>query len=175
MTDCFITSNLERKYLAKITLKALSLNGECAWLVNAPMLDRYFECESKSRTGIYILSDDDIIPAREDSIKNLVKILEERPEYGIIGLSWKPNLKAEEVSGWLIKDEGDVLEMDHVGGIMAIRKGVLEDLGERCDYENGTGDDKVIGRIIRKKGYKVGLYIKDYFHHLGAGNSTVWK
>lgn len=177
MNDCFITTDFSRDYFLLLTQVALKI-GHRLTIVVEPMLERYFKAEELSTTDIYIFSDDDIIPSEINGVSRLVQCLKENPSYGMIGMSWKPNLTCEEMGKWCYRKESEhLLEVDHVGGIMAIRKGILaRNISDmKLDYQNGIGDDKIACDIIRKKGYKVGLYTGTYFHHLGQGKSTVWK
>lgn len=172
--DCFITTNFQRPYFLDLTSRALVLSGLEVQFVNEPMLERYYECERRALSDVYVLSDDDVIPHSKDALRNLVKVLEKRKDYGMIGLSYKPNLKSEETS-WCMGVDNDVLQFDHVGGIMAIRKGVLTPTSELPDYRNGHGDDRIVGKIFRENGYKVGILSAEHFIHLGEGKSTVWQ
>jgi hypothetical protein len=142
-------------------------------VITQPMLERYFEAERLARSDIYVVSDDDIIPCTEWAINEAAKLM--TPEIGMLGLSYKMGLREGENSWYGDEISPGVLDADHIGGILLIRKGILEDIGESCDYPNGYGDDKVIASIVRKKGYKVGITTRYWFHHLGEGFSTVWK
>jgi hypothetical protein len=172
--NSFITTDGKRDYYLGITQLALSLNGYCATIVKKPMLERYFECEYLADEHIYILSDDDVMPSTKDTLKRLVEIMRKHPEYSQLGLGWRNDMKSEENNSWIRSKDGDIWEMDHVGGIMAIRKGTIKDMGFSCDYKNGIGDDKIMGRTARELGFKVGIVPSLYFHHLGVGQSTVW-
>lgn len=165
-----------RNYFHNLTAFAFSSLDTDYHFLQEPMLERYYEAERRAKRPMYIFSDDDIIPEKEDSLQLLVQALSDYPQYAMIGLAWKKGLNCEEMGKWFYRKESDDLwEVDHVGGIMAIRKGVIEDLGEKCDYPNGIGDDKVICAGIRKSGYKVGLLAKERFHHLGECHSVAWK
>lgn len=179
MIDSFICTqknrNPDRDYFFYITDISFTIAGLRPKIVIQPMLKRYLHAEKAAKTAIYIFSDDDIVPENSKTLEKLVYTLSIRPEYGMIGLSWKRGLTCEEMGKWCLGEDEGILEMDHIGGIMAIRKGIIEDTGDECDYENGYGDDKVIGNIVRQKGYKVGILPNDIFHHLGAGYTSVWQ
>lgn len=177
--ETFMTSVSKRSdYYRLVTQKALELSGCSVNLIeNSPMLDRYKVAEMLSTEEIYVLCDDDIIPSSKHAIKNMVECLRSHPEFGIMGLSWKKGISCGEMGEWC-KGEYDkeVLVFDHVGGIMAIRKGCIPEStwNEKCDYQNGLGDDKVVCRSVLKNGYKTGLYTQDWFTHLGHYQSTCW-
>lgn len=176
MYDCFITTDYQREYYRNLTYNALILNGVYPQMVEKPMLERYFECERLATTDIYILSDDDIIPKDNDTIPKLIALMEAHPELSQLGLCWKEDINDNELSGWGIgRIDKDVYEMDHVGGVMAIRKGTIKDLGYKTDFEEGIGDDRIMGRTARELGFKVALATNLSFIHLGQGKSTVWK
>lgn len=180
--DAFITTTAhkipEREYFFQLTQKALELNGFRATIVQKPMLERYFECERLAQSDIYILCDDDIIPATHDTLKHLIFLMRRHPELSQLGLGWSQNMQSEFNSSWrrgIISPR--IWEFGHCGGCMAIRKGTIRDLGYQCDYSKGRGDDQVVGDIARELGYKVGIAHQLYFHHLANGQkySTVWK
>lgn len=178
--DCFITSHSprtpEREYAFALTQVALHANGFNPIVIEEKMLDRYFKCDEMAESEIYIMCDNDIIPATPDTLNKLVNLMYEYPILSQLGLGWRHDLRQQEVESWVrgtISD--DVWEMDHVGGCMAIRKGTIPNLGYECDYENGIGDDKIVAKIAREMGYKVGLAPKLWFHHLGGPFSTLWK
>jgi hypothetical protein len=173
--NSFITTNGEREYFLGLTQFALSLSGYPATVVKKPMLERYFECERLADEYIYILCDDDIIPATSNTLKELVSIMRKHPEYSQLGLAWKKNMESEANNSWIRSKDDDIWEMDHVGGCMAIRKGTIKNLGHTVDYKTGWGDDRVMGKTARETGHKVGIVPHLYFHHLGNGQSTVWK
>jgi len=175
MNSCFITTDFQRPYLLKLTQNALIECGYPPKFVVKPMLERYFECDRLAETDIYIMSDDDIIPATEYALDELIHLLERHPEYSHIGLGWHKDMSFEKDNGNIMhKDSDDLWEWNACGGIMAIRKGTIKDLGYECDYPNGIGDDKIIGRIARELGYKVGVANNVWFHHMGAPYKTVW-
>lgn len=177
MKDCFVTTNYQRPYFLKLTITALKKSGFFPILVKKPMLERYFVAEKMAKTDLYVFIDDDIIPVTQATLFEAIDLMEKHPELSQLGLGWKPNMQDEYNSSWrrgVISD--DIWEFDHCGGCMIIRKGTIKDLGYKCDYKNGIGDDKVVARIARERGYKVGVAHKLWFHHLGVGNlSTVWK
>lgn len=150
-------------------------NGFYATLVEEPMLKRYFKCEELADSSIYILSDDDVIPGTPDTLNRLITIMRQNPEYSQLGLAWRKDMRSEENNSWIRGKKKDIWEMDHVGGIMAIRKGTIQDLGYKTDYKNSIGDDRIMGKTARDLGFKVGIVPHLYFHHLGAGRSVVWK
>lgn len=173
--DVFITTNNKRPYFLELTKKALELSGYKPIIVQKPMLERYYECERLSTTPIYILIDDDIIPATSDTLQKLVETMEKYPELSQLGLGWKSEMGDEYNSSWRRGIIGeDVWEFDHCGGCIAIRKGTIHNNNDKCDYANGIGDDKIVGMNARKAGYKVGIAHKLFFHHLGGAFSTVW-
>lgn len=166
--DCFITTNKQRPYFLKLTNKALKMSGFNPIIIEKPMLERYFECEKQAKSDIYILCDDDIIPATCNTLQDLVKLLQEKTGYSQIGLAWKENMNEEENNSWIRSKEDGIWEFDHCGGCIAIRKGTIKDLGYKMEFEN-YGDDRVVGRIARELGYKVGIARNLWFHHLGQG------
>lgn len=168
----------ERGYFRSLTKLAVVESGLYPKIIHKPMLERYFECERQAKSDIYILMDDDCIPATSQTLIELVALLKRRPDISQLGLGWQQSMESERGSAWKLAElDEDVWEFDHCGGIMAIRKGTIKDLGFKTDYENGIGDDKVMGKTARELGYKVGIAHKLWFHHLGAGKdlSTVWK
>lgn len=173
MQDCFITTNKRRQYFLKLTQKALKLSGFAPILVEKPMLQRYFECERLSDSDIYILCDDDIIPATDTTLIELIRLMEKHPEYSQIGLAWKPDMKSEENNSWIRNKESDIWEMDHCGGCVAIRKGTIKNLGIKPEFNSGYGDDRVMGETARQLGYKVGVAPNLWFHHLGSQLTTL--
>lgn len=180
MIDCFITTqgnrSPEREYFFYLTQLALHLQGFSSKTVEKPMLERYFECDRQAESDIYIMCDDDIIPATSNTLTSLVNTLREHPEISQLGLGWRPDMKNESNNSWIRGHiTKDIWEIDHVGGCVAIRKGTIKDLGYRTDYKNGIGDDKIAGKIARELGYKVAVSNKLYFHHLGSNFTTVWK
>lgn len=172
MIDCFITTNKKRPYFLSLTERALTLSGFLPTIINEPLLYRYFECERQAKTDIYILSDDDVIPATQNTLRNLIEIMEAHPEYSQLGLGWKHDMTSEAGSPWIRGKESDVWEMDHIGGLMAIRKGTIKDLGHKAEFTSGYGDDRVMGKTARDLGYKVGLVPTLYFHNLGFNYTT---
>src|SRR5258708_3965199 len=105
MVNCFITTHknrsVERDYFLGLTQLALHANGFSATIVEKPMLERYFECERLADENIYILCDDDIIPATPDTLVQLIKIMREHPEYSQLGLAWKQDMASEENNSWI--------------------------------------------------------------------------
>lgn len=173
--NCFITTHKdrtpERDYFFGLTQFALTMSGYSPTIVEKPMLERYFACEYLANEYIYIICDDDIIPGTPDTLKKLVEIMRKHPEYSQLGLSWKPNMTDESNSSWIRHKSEDIWEMDHVGGCMAIRKGTIKNFGYKTEFESGYGDDRVMGRVARDQGLKVGIVPNLFFHHLGI-NST---
>ena len=171
LADVFVTTNNRRPYFHNITLRALELSGCKPQVVVKPMLERYFECERLAKTDLYVMCDDDIVPAYPDTISKLVELMRERPDYSQISLGWKMDMNEEKRNPWFISTDGPVWENDHCGGCVVIRKGTIVDdndyTGDMC-----YGDDRVIARIARSKGYKVGVASKLWFHHLGVNQST---
>lgn len=171
--DCFITTNDERTYFKELTKTALISSGFNVKYIRKPMLTRYFKAEHEAQTDLYIFIDDDIIPSTVDTLKELVSIMKEHPEYSQLGLGWKPDMRSEEGSSW-IRNKGDpIWEMDHCGGCMIIRKGTIKDLGIKPEFPSGYGDDRVMGETARRLGYKVGIVPHLWFHHLGVQSSTI--
>jgi hypothetical protein len=175
MSDCFLTTNKARPYFLKLTKLALRENGFSPKIIKKPMLERYYECERQAKTPIYIVCDDDCIPATSNTLSALISLMEANPDYGQLGLGWRQNMKDEENNSWIRAKGEDIWDFDQCGGIIAIRKGSLKDLGYKMEYPN-YGDDKVIGRVAKELGYKVGVAHKLFFHHLGHGNEfTTFK
>lgn len=173
MYDCFITSDMSRPYLFALTYHALVRNGMRPKLVRKPLLERYYECEDRARTPIYLVCDDDCVPADDTTIRKLVDTMKSYGELSQLGLGWKADMGSERDSPWKLSEMGDdVWEFDHCGGIVAVRKGSIKNLGYKAEYPNGYGDDRVMGKTARELGYKVGVTPKLYFHHLGANQST---
>lgn len=171
--DIIMRTNNKRPYETHLTCEALLPD----MIVNDfPPFMNYLECERIATTDIYVICDDDIIPARKDTVENLCYMLEAHPEIGILGLAYKSNMQKEDMVGWIRGEDidRDIFDIDHVGGIFAIRRGILEDLGERPNRNAGIGDDMVLCRQFRKKGYKVAIYVGDWFIHIGEGKSTYW-
>lgn len=147
------------------------MQGGNVKIIEKPMLERYFEAERLATNEIYIVCDDDCLPATPTTLKELIEVMENHPDYSQIGLGWKPNMNDEWNNGNRIGQDGDVWEFNQCGGIIAIRKDTIKDLGYLMEYEN-YGDDKVLGKIARAQGYKVGVTPNLYFHNLGVNHTT---
>ena len=167
----------EREYFFHLTVEALRRqHGDIEiTVVSKPMLERYFEAEKLATDDIYILCDDDIVPADQNTLAEIIEALRSHPEYSQMGLGWKPNMDSEKNNSWFKNTDGEIWEADHVGGCVAVRRGTIKDFGYSCDYRNGRGDDKIVGKIARELGYKVGLVPHLWFHHLGINHSSVWS
>ena len=159
--DCFITTNFKRPYLLSLTERALYLSGFCPILIDKPLLERYFECERLATSDLYILSDDDVIPASRSTLGELIEIMREHPEYSQLGLSWKGISKENPI----IRRRGALWELDYVGRLMVIRKGTIKPLDN--EFELHKEDGKAMGDIARKQGLKVGIVPNLFFHNLG--------
>lgn len=178
LPEIFIRSNQKRMYEYDLTMRAMLAQKHCEYsmtIYNVPMFENILECEKKATTDIYVVSDDDIIPSRADTVRRLCEKMDEHPEIGIMGLAWHPALSPDSFAAWTKEEiEWKLWEVDHVGGITAIRRGILEDMGDRPNTLLAIGDDKLIANVIRKKGYKVAIWLDDCFYHIGEGKSTVW-
>jgi GT2 family glycosyltransferase len=174
--DCFLTShhglNKEREYFEELTIKSLQLNGFNPIIIRKKMLKRYFEAEKLAKSKIYIVCDNDVIFPTHDTLEKLVEIMRKNPKLSQLGLGWRKDMSPEANSSWRLGTvSDDVWEFASCGGCMAIRKGTIKDLGYKMEFEN-YGDDRVIGRIARELGYKVGIAHNLYFIHLGNEYST---
>ena len=161
----------EREYFQYLTQISLFLNGFTPHLLYQPLLKRYFEAQEQTETEFFILCDNDIVLSTPDTLEKALKIMEKHPEYSQLGLGWKQNMDSERGNSWLTPKEGDVWDADHCGGCVIIRKGTLKDLGYKAEYENGYGDDRVMGKIARELGHKVGIIPNLYFHNLGEAQN----
>lgn len=173
--DCFLTSHNKitklREYFEELTIKSLQLNGYKPIIIRKKMLERYFYAEKLATTKIYIVCDNDVVFPQDDTLDKLIETMKKHPEIAILGLGWKKDMSDEKNSSWKLGEMGDVWEFDGAGGCLAIRKGILKDMGYKMEFEN-YGDDRVIGRIAREKGYKVGVAHKLYFINLGQYDSS---
>lgn len=169
--DVFVTTNHRRPYFHNLTLRALELSGFKPQVVVKPMLERYFECERLAKTDIYIMCDDDIIPAYQDTLSRLIDIMHDNKEYSQIGLAWRPDMQAEKGNSWTLTTDGRLWEMDHCGGCVAIRKGTII-IDKEYDEDMCYGDDRIVAQIARSNGYKIGIARDLWFHHLGINQST---
>jgi hypothetical protein len=175
--DCFMCSTRElsdeRRYFEGLALKSLIGNGMSPKVLYKPMLQRYYEAEKQAKTDLYILCDNDIVLATPDTLPKLISIMGQHPEYSQLGLGWKSDMEAERNSSWKTNENGDIWDFDHVGGCLVIRKGIIRDLGYMTEFESGYGDDRVMGKVARELGYRVGIVPSLYFYHLGAKYSTL--
>lgn len=186
--EVFIRTNNKRPYEFFLTQKAICQQKgveHYMTIYDQPLFDNVLACEKMATPGqIYIVCDDDIIPSHTDTLRVLVEELEARPDFGIMGLAWKPALHNDEIRGWTAQNvastidptvvDENLVEVDHVGGIYAIRQGFLKDDGQRPNLVIGIGDDRLVSGQIRAAGLKVGLFKKRWFNHIGDGKSTVW-
>lgn len=170
--DCFMcsTENLspERQYFERLTLCSLFHNGFTPQVLYKPLLLRYYEAEQRTSTPLYVFCDNDIKFPAHDTLPKLIEIMEKHPEYSQLGLGWSSDMSRERNSSWKISENGEIWDFNHVGGCMVIRKGTIKDLGYKAEYESGYGDDRVMGKIARELGYKVGIVPSLYFTHLGG-------
>lgn len=171
--DIFLTTHKpltkERKYFEKLTWYSLVYNGFKPVRIQKPMLERYWEAERLATTDIYIVCDNDIILERPDTLLKLEETMRKHPDFAIMGLGWRKDMKAERGSAWKLGEMDDVWEFYSAGGCLAIRKGILKDLGYKMEFEN-YGDDRVLGQTVRALNYKVGVAHKLLMIHLGNGN-----
>lgn len=169
--DCFMCStrekSREREYFEQLTMQSLSLNGFTPKVLYKPLLLRYYEAERRASSPFYIFCDNDIVLATPDTLLQLVEVMRRHPEYSQLGLGWLPNMNPERDSSWKTGENGEIWDFDHVGGCMIIRKGTIKDLGYKPEFESGYGDDRVMGKVARELGYRVGVVPSLYFYHLG--------
>ncbi len=170
--DVFVTTNKARPYFELLTVTALKHMGFNPIMIEKPMLERYWECERLATSDIYLVLDDDVLPSTEKTLEQLVQILRDHPDYSQLGLGWKANMNDEENNSWILHKGRLIWEMYAVGGILAIRKGTIEDIGIEPEFKSGYGDDRVLGQTARIQGYKVGIVPNLWFHHLGAKETT---
>lgn len=162
----------EREYYEQLAIQALRLNGLLPEIIRKKFLERYFEAERLASTEIYIFADNDLIPSSPTTIKQLVEIMQDNPEYSQLGLGWLEDMEPERSNSWKTGENGKIWDFDHVGGIVAIRKGSIKNLGLIPEYKDGYGDDRVMGATARRLGYKVGIVPSLYFYNLGKKHST---
>ena len=123
------------------------------------------EAEEKSKSPIYVVTDNDCLPLGKDFVKQGVEILNRHPEYGLLAAA---NICEGEFCSGSIWQAGDEVECrDIVGGVAFVRKGILNEF-QMCEppYVDRTICDK-----MRSKGYKTGIMPHLRFNHLGAGYS----
>lgn len=174
--DIFLTTHRplspRRKYFEKLTIKSLQENGYKPIIIRKKMLERYWEAERLATSDIYVVCDNDIVLSKPDTIDKLVDTLRKHPDVAILGLAWRPDMQPELGSPWRFGElDDDVWEFHSAGGCLAIRKGILKDLGLKMEFEN-YGDDRVIGETVRKLGYKVGIAHKLVMFNLGYEDTT---
>jgi len=173
--DIFLTTHQplskEREYFENLTLTSLFLSGFKPIIIRKKMLERYFEAERLSTSDIYIVCDNDIMLEKPDTLKRLEETMRKYPELAILGLGWRKDMEVERNSSWKLGEMDDVWEFKSAGGCLAIRKGILKDLGFKMEFEN-YGDDRVLGETVRQLGYKVGIAHKLLMYHLGNEYTT---
>lgn len=160
-----------RRYFEELTLQSLKRQEGTLppLMLYKPFISRYYEANKLAKTEIFLLCDNDIILPTHDTLHKAVKIMEQHPDYSQLGLGWLPDMERERQSSWKTGENGEIWEFDHCGGCVLIRKDSIKDLGYKAEFENGYGDDRVMGKTARELGYKVGVIPSLYFIHLGNG------
>lgn len=188
-----VTGNGMRQYFRQLVRDAVVLNGcdHPLMISDAEPLERFLLADKRAKVDVgdfYIICDDDCLPATPSAFERAIEILEEFDEIGILGLAWKRGLRPDDMGAWKKSDYFDVddesfptrvWEVDHVGGIIAVRKGALANPAPTAqfrtlDLEHGIGDDQVLADIVRANGFKVCITSDVWFHHLGEGFSVIW-
>ena len=176
--DCFIATShldrLDRRYFLQITKQALS--PFAPQIISTGAFERYGEAERKAESEIYILSDDDIIPADPSVIPMGLEIMSKHPEIGLLGFAWNKNLSFSDLGSWAKEKLNDgLVEIDHVGGLRIVRKGLCAEVKPSGAGWLSKADDKAHSEAIKAAGYKVVIWLGGWFHHLGEGYSVIWK
>jgi len=187
--DSFITTIAEpskhREYCFELAKNSLLMSGMVPMTIRAPLFHRFLAAEYTSKSGYYVVSDDDVISMSPDGILNIIERIKELDRVGILCMAPKKmTLKAELGEQYLGSIAGGVHEVRAPKGIMVIKKGILPVTpeswkGQKMEpwtkkYLNkGIMDTEVIGMMVREQGYKVAMDTNNYFHHLGEGYSTI--
>lgn len=179
MIDCFITTMAyDRLGLpnVKLRLKMMELCLE-RWHsvsgINPHVLfgeDREFQrdrrriAESKARSQVYIVADDDCFPVFSD-VSEVLELHQSYPEFAILSaLPSNCTIYPWAEGSW---DER-VMEHVSVGGIRFCKRGKMKKWPEMT----GTGYDAAQCEYLREHGHKVGYALNVKMNHLGEGFTT---
>ena len=173
--DSFICSTPtltpHRHYFQQITLACLQRQDGVIppQMLYKPFILRYYEANRLAKTNIFVLCDNDIVLPTHDTLQKAIRIMEKYPNYSQLGLGWLPDMERERQSSWKTGENNEIWDFDHCGGCVLIRKDSIKDMGYKAEFDNGYGDDRVMGKIAREMGFKVGVIPSLYFIHLGDG------
>lgn len=175
--DTFIITTDRRlyaDYFRKMTYFSLC---ECGLYPKIIANRKPFECylltEKMANTDIYLVADDDIVVGDPMMIEHAYSMMRDNPSIGIMGFAYQKGIDASRYGSWLkenIKDS--IYEIDHVGGILLLRKGAVKDYGERPDHSVGIAHDRTLADAVRKSGFKVCIDLSLHYHHIGEGYQT---
>ena len=173
---CTCARDRLRQGLAQATEERLK---QCAGLslrlVRPPYSDLDFRirrrqvCEELSRTPVYLVADDDVLPFDDEFALKGLEIMERNPSFGMVML--RP--KWVEVNDVAWGENPDIAERgSEVGGLYLIRKGLVTSWPEIVKPEDGWNNwerDK-----LSEQGLKVGMFRNLWYLHTGVGFSTLW-
>jgi hypothetical protein len=119
--------------------------------------------ESKAKSDIYILAEDDCMPLGKRFLDAGLSLMAAYPRYGVLA----PTVLNGVYEGAAYKYDGDVIEANSAGGINFTRKGII-------DLPTGFQDEMGQANALRLKGWKSGYMKNVKVNHLGAFLSTLW-
>lgn len=128
--------------------------------------NRRFHAEEMSKSDIYVLADDDILPLQKDFLARGEAILRAHPDFGKICLYTIPDDPKRESGSF--QDE-DVYQVHGGGGVRFIRKGIVE---QWAPIDGREGYDAPHCREFYKRGFKVGYFKNLTGLHIGWGHTT---
>jgi hypothetical protein len=135
------------------------------------------QARERATTALYVVSDNDVIPAQPDTIARGLEVMRQHPTLGVLGYCWqKP--KKEPYGTWLRRDCGDYWKVGYCGGLWIVRREAVSnwcaEVRLPVDYANGIGEDRLFCEAVERNGYDIGVLPDRWFCHLGEGQSTIW-
>lgn len=112
VVDCFIASNHKRPTLERQTYAFLKAEGFTPRFIDRPEPSRVAECSKRATSDVYVLVEDDVLPA-PGAIKAAIDILLQHKDVAKLGLS----------EGSVMGIYTEIAETMYLTGCAIIRKG----------------------------------------------------
>lgn len=182
MIDAFLCSAARdelRRAMFHLTRTRLSLEGDIRLhTIECPggqellfRVKRRQMAEELATTPYYLVSDDDVLPHDFGFVSRGAAILRRHPDYAMI-LYRCANVDLGESPEGTEEVEHRPKGVPEGSGLYLMRRGIVTEWPEQVTEADGWTHYEP--KIIESKGYKVGMFRKLQFTHVGIGFSTLW-